>query len=56
MSQVYVIKTLREANKIAKEMGLVRCTHKYNGQACWKTKSGAIVTRRRLDELAGYQS
>lgn len=48
------IKTIREANKIAKELGLTRGKGTYNGGAYWKTANGQIVTRDRLAELAGY--
>lgn len=51
---MYAIKTLREANKIAKELGLTRGKGTYNGVAYWKNENGQIVTRARLDELAGY--
>lgn len=53
---MYGIKTLREANKLAREMGFVRGKGTYNGQAYWKNEEGQIVTRERLAELAGYQS
>lgn len=48
------IRTLREANKIAKELGLVRGKGTHNGAAFWKNEYGQIVTRDRLAELAGY--
>lgn len=48
------IKTLREANKIAAELGLVRGKGTYNGQAFWvRPGSPAIITRERLAEMAG---
>lgn len=47
------IKTLREANKIAAGLGLVRGKGTYNGAAYWKNANGQIVTRERLAELAG---
>lgn len=47
------IKTLAEANKIAKALGLVRGKGTYNGAAYWKNDLGQIVTRERLAELAG---
>lgn len=50
---MYAIKTLREANKIARELGLVRGKGTYNGAAYWKNELGQIVTRHRLAELAG---
>lgn len=53
MTQTHPIRTLREANKIAKELGLTRGAGTYNGAAYWKNASGQIVTRDRLAELAG---
>ena len=48
------IKTLREANKIAANLGLVRGAGKYNGAAYWvRPGNPAIITRARLAELAG---
>ncbi len=47
------IRTLREANKIAKDLGLTRGKGTYNGGAYWKNQHGQIVTRDRLAELAG---
>lgn len=48
------IATLREADKIAKNLGLVRGTGKYNGEAFWvRPGSPAIITRARLAEMAG---
>lgn len=48
------IKTLREANKIAANLGLVRGKGTYNGDAFWtRPGSSAIITRNRLAELAG---
>jgi len=48
------IRTLREANKIAASLGLIRGAGTYNGAAYWKRPgSNAIVTRERLAELAG---
>ena len=48
------IKTLKEADKIAKELGLVRGKGTYNGGAFWKRPGeSAIITRERLAELAG---
>lgn len=48
------IKTIREASKIAKGLGLVRGKGTFNGEAFW-TRPGdsAIITRARLAELAG---
>lgn len=49
-----IIKTLREADKIAHGLGLVRGTGTYNGAAYWvRPGNPAIVTRARLAELAG---
>ena len=50
---VHAIKTVREADKIAKALGLVRGKGTYNGAAYWKDSLGRIVTRDRLAELAG---
>ncbi|MBK8667757.1 MAG: hypothetical protein IPN21_18185 [Burkholderiales bacterium] len=50
------IKTIREANKIAASLGLVRGKGTYNGAAYWKNAIGQIVTRERLAELAGLAS
>jgi len=50
---MHVIKTVREANKIAKSLGLVRGKGTYNGDAYWKNALGQIITRDRLAELAG---
>lgn len=48
------ITTLREADKIAKDLGLVRGTGTYNGHPFWKLHGEhAIITRDRLAELAG---
>ena len=48
------IRTLREANKIAASLGLIRGAGTYNGAAYWKRPgSNAIITRERLAELAG---
>lgn len=53
MNQTHPIRTLREANKLAKELGLVRGAGTYNGSAYWMNALGQIVTRDRLAELAG---
>lgn len=50
---MYTIKNIRAANKIAKELGLVRGKGTYNGAAYWQSANGQIVTRERLAELAG---
>ena len=51
---MHVIKTLREANKIAHRLGLVRGKGKCNGAAYWvRPGNNAIITRARLAELAG---
>lgn len=47
------IKTLKEADKIAKELGYLRGKGTYNGQPYWKNELGQIVTRDHLAELAG---
>lgn len=48
-----VFNSIREANKIAKSLGLVRGKGTYNGAAYWKNANGQIVTLDRLAELAG---
>ena len=49
-----VIATLKEADKIAKSLGLVRGAGKYNGEAFWvRPGNPAIITRNRLADLAG---
>lgn len=53
MSQFHTIPTVREADKIAKSLGLVRGKGTYNGAPYWKNANGQIVTRDRLAELAG---
>jgi hypothetical protein len=53
MTQTHPIRTLREANKIARELGLTRGKGTFNGAAYWKNANGQIVTRDRLAELAG---
>ena len=50
---MYAIRTLKEANKIAKELGLKKGSGEYNGAAYWVNGLGQIVTRHRLAELAG---
>lgn len=50
---MHAIKTIREADKIAKSLGLVRGKGTYNGAPYWKDANGRIVTRERLAELAG---
>lgn len=48
------ISTVREANKIATRLGLVRGKGLYNGEVFWlRPGSSAIVTRARLAEMAG---
>lgn len=48
------IKTLREADKIAASLGLVRGAGKHNGEDFWvRPGNPAIITRARLAELAG---
>ena len=53
MSQSHPIPTLREADKIARPLGLVRGQGTHNGAPYWKGDRGQIVTRDRLAELAG---
>lgn len=53
MSQFHPIPTVREADKIARVLGLVRGAGTYNGAPYWKDANGQIVTRERLAELAG---
>lgn len=51
---MHPIKTLKEADKIAKGLGLVRGKGTYNGNAFWvRPGEAAIITRDRLAELAG---
>lgn len=50
---MYAIATLREADKIAARLGLVRGKGTYNGAAFWKNAAGQLVTRERIAELAG---
>lgn len=46
------IRTLKEANFIAKSLGLKRGKGTYNGAAYWvRPKTGAIVTRADLAGL-----
>ncbi len=50
---MYAIKTLREANAIARRLGLVRGKGTYNGAAYWvRPGSNAIITREDLAEFA----
>lgn len=45
--------TIRAAEQIARRLGLVRGTGKYNGQIFWvRPGSSAIITRQRLMDLA----
>ena len=53
MTHFHPIPTLREADKIARSLGLVRGKGTYNGAPYWKGAHGQIVTRDRLAELAG---
>jgi hypothetical protein len=51
---MYAIKTLKEADKIARTLGLIRGKGTYNGAAFWvKPGNSAIITRHRLAQLAG---
>ena len=46
---------LKQADKAAKQLGLVRAKGRYNGCAHWvRPGSDAIITMVRLAELAGY--
>jgi len=47
-----LIRTLRQADKIAKQLGLKRGPGTYNGGAYWKNTGGEIVTRAFLETLA----
>lgn len=48
------ITTLKQANQIAKNLGLVKGSGKYNGETFWvRPGSAQIITRHRLAELAG---
>lgn len=48
---INAIKTIREANTIAKKLGLSRGKGSYNGKPYWLDSLGRIVTRERLAEL-----
>ena len=50
-----LITTLRQADKIARKLGLKRGPGTYNGAAYWKNKYGAIITRDFLETLAIHQ-
>jgi hypothetical protein len=52
-SRTHAISTVREADKIAKSLGLSRGKGTYNGAPYWTNDAGQIVTRDRLAELAG---
>jgi hypothetical protein len=52
-NDMHVIKTVREADKIAKALGFTRGKGTYNGAPYWLDSLGRIVTRDRLAELAG---
>lgn len=46
--------TLKQANQLAKKLGLIRGRGTYNGVAYWvRPGSPSIITRYRLAELAG---
>lgn len=45
--------TIKQANKIAKQLGLARGTGTFNGAAYWKRPgSPAIITRTRIEQMA----
>ncbi len=49
------IRTLKEADRIAKLLGLVRGSGTYNGTPFWvKPGSSAIITRKQLAKYWGY--
>lgn len=51
---MYAIKTIKQADEIARKLGFVRGKGTYNGAAFWvKPGSSAIITRARLAQLAG---
>jgi len=52
-NDMHVIKTVREADKIANALGFTRGNGTYNGAVYWKNNRCQIVTRDRLAELAG---
>jgi hypothetical protein len=47
-----LIRTLRQADKLAHQLGLTRGPGTYNGGAYWKNAQGEIVTRAFLETLA----
>jgi hypothetical protein len=47
-----LIRTIRQADKIARQLGIKRAAGKYNGMAYWKSANGEIVTRYFLETLA----
>jgi hypothetical protein len=47
-----LITTLRQADKIARQLGIKRAAGKYNGMPYWKNSKGEIVTRYFLETLA----
>lgn len=52
---MHAIKTLREADRIARKLGLARGKGTYNGDPYWESAYGQIVTRDRLAEIADAQ-
>lgn len=54
MNQTHPIRSLREADAIAKSLGLVRGKGKHNGAAFWtRPNDSTVITRDRLAEMAG---
>ena len=49
--------TAKQIAKMAKDLGLTVGKGKYNGAKFWVTpNSNAIITAKRVQELAGYQA
>ncbi len=46
------ITTVRQADKIAKQLGIKRGAGTYNGAAYWTSKRGEIITMSFLETLA----
>lgn len=47
-----LIRTLRECDKIARQLGIKRGAGTYNGLPYWKNKFGHILTRSDLETMA----